>query len=75
MRVWIFVWLMATFVTLVVMGAFLASMASAALQLGRAAQRFQREIGELADDISRGAARAGDRAARDRERQQALGPG
>ena len=75
MRVWIFVWLMATFVTLVVMGAFLASMASAAIQLGRAAQRFQREIGELTGDISRGAARAGDRAARDHERQQALGPG
>lgn len=64
MRVWVFAWLMATFVTLVVFGAFLASMVSAALQLGRAAQRFQREVGSLAADISRGAARAGDRSAR-----------
>jgi hypothetical protein len=75
MRVWVFAWLMATFVTLVVLGAFLASMVSAAVQLGRAAQRFQREVGEIADDISRGAARAGDREARDRERRRALGQG
>jgi hypothetical protein len=73
MRVWIFAWLMASLVTIVVLGAFMASMVSAALQLGRAAQRFQRDIGELTDDISRGAARAGDRAQRDRERAEALG--
>jgi hypothetical protein len=73
MRVWIFAWLIATFVTLVVLGAFLASMVSAAVQLGRAAQRFQRDVGEITTDISRGAARAGDRAARDRERRPALG--
>jgi len=64
MRVWVFAWLMATFVTLVVLTAFFASMVSAALQLGRAAQRFQREIGSLAADISRGAARASERSAR-----------
>jgi len=75
MRVWIFAWLMASFVTLVVLGAFLASMVSAAVQLGRSAQRFQRDVGEITADISRGAARAGDRAARDRERAQALGQG
>jgi hypothetical protein len=75
MRVWIFAWLMASFLTIVVLGAFMASMVSAALQLGRAAQRFQREAGELTDEISRGTARAGDREVRDRERRQALGQG
>ena len=63
MRVWILAWLLATLVTLVVLGAFLAAMVSSALQVGRAAQRFQDEVGGLADDISRGAARAGDRTA------------
>jgi len=64
MRVWILAWLLATLVTLVVLGAFLAAMVSAALQVGRAAQRFQDEVGGLATDISRGAARAGDRTSR-----------
>ena len=62
MRVWIFAWLIATFVTLVVLGAFLASFVSSFLQLGRAAQRFQDELGSLAADISRGASRVEDRA-------------
>jgi hypothetical protein len=72
-RVWIFAWLMASLLTLVVLGAFFASLAAAALQVGRAAQRFQAETAELTAEISRGAARAGDRAARDRERQTSLG--
>lgn len=63
MRVWILVWLLATLVTIVVLGAFLAAMVSSALQVGRAAQRFQDEVGGFAADISRGAARAGDRTA------------
>lgn len=67
MRVWILAWLLATLVTLVVLGAFLAAMVSSALQVGRAAQRFQDEVGGLAADISRGAARAGDRTANMRE--------
>ena len=73
MRVWIFAWLMASLLTLVVVGAFLASLTAAALQVGRAARRFQTEAAELTDEISQGAARAGDRAARDRERQASLG--
>ena len=63
MRVWILAWLLATLVTIVVLGAFLASMVSSMLQVGRAAQRFQDEVGGLAADISRGAARAGGHAA------------
>ena len=63
MRVWILAWLLATLVTIVVLGAFLAAMVSSALQVGRAAQRFQDEVGGLAADISQGAARAGDRTA------------
>ena len=61
---WIFAWLMATLVTLVVFAAFLAAFVSSIIQIGRAAQRFQDDVGTLAADISRGAARAGDRAAR-----------
>jgi len=60
---WILVWLLATLVTLVFLGAFMASMVSAMLQVGRAAQRFQDEVGSLAADISRGATRAGEHAA------------
>jgi hypothetical protein len=63
-RLWLFVWLVATLVTVVVVCAFLASMAASILQLGRAARRFQDEVGALAADISRGAARAGERAGR-----------
>jgi len=73
MRVWIFAWLMASLLTLVVVGAFLATMVSASIQLARAAQRFQSDVAEITSDISRGAARAGDRAARDLERRNALG--
>jgi hypothetical protein len=61
---WLLVWLLATLITVVVLLAVLASMASAIVQLGRAAQRFQREVGGLASDISRSAARAGDHAGR-----------
>jgi hypothetical protein len=67
MRWWILVWLLATLVTLVFLGAALAAMVSSMLQVGRAAQRFQDEVGGLAADISRGAARAGDRTQRVRE--------
>jgi hypothetical protein len=63
MRVWIFAWVLASVITLVVLGAFLASMVSSMLQVGRAAQRFQDEVGGLAADISRGASRAGDHTA------------
>jgi hypothetical protein len=73
MRVWIFAWLMASLLTLVVVGAFLGTMVSASIQLVRAAQRFQSDVAEITNDISRGAARAGDRAARDLERRNALG--
>jgi len=59
---WILAWLLATLVTLVVLGAFLASMVSSMVQVGRAAQRFQDEVGGLAADISRDAARASDHA-------------
>jgi hypothetical protein len=48
-------------------------MVSASIQLVRAAQRFQSDVAEITNDISRGAARAGDRAARDLERRNALG--
>lgn len=59
---WILAWLLATLVTLLLLGAFLASMVSSMLQVGRAAQRFQDEVGGLAADISRGAARASEHA-------------
>jgi hypothetical protein len=42
---------------------FLASMGSQALQLTRAARRFQEEVAPLAADISRGSRRASDHAA------------
>jgi hypothetical protein len=67
-QTWLAIWLISTLVVIVVFGVFLAQLAAQGLQLGRAAQRFQRETAEIVADISRGAARAGDRATRDRER-------
>ncbi|MEP6758057.1 MAG: hypothetical protein ABJB55_02565 [Actinomycetota bacterium] len=59
---WIAVVLLASLVTVMFVGAFLAFLVSELLQVGRAAQRFQDEVGDLAADISRGASRAGERA-------------
>jgi type II secretory pathway pseudopilin PulG len=56
--VWIAVWLLASLVTLMLVGVFLAFLVSQLLQVGRAAQRFQDEVGGLASDISRSASRA-----------------
>jgi hypothetical protein len=67
-QTWLAIWLISTLVVVVVFGIFLAQLAAQGLQLGRAAQRFQRETAEIVADISRGGARAGDRAIRDRER-------
>ena len=73
MQTWLAIWLISTLVVVVVLAFFLAHLASQGLQLGRAAQRFQRETAEIVADISRGAARAGDRPMRDRERAVSSG--
>ena len=57
------VWIIASGVSIAALCVFLASMGSQALQLTRAARRFQEEVAPLAADISRGSRRASDRAA------------
>jgi hypothetical protein len=63
MSTWLLVWIIASGVSIAVLCVFLASMGSQALQLTRAARRFQEEVAPLAGDISRGSRRASDRAA------------
>jgi hypothetical protein len=63
MSTWLLVWVIASGVSIAVLCVFLASMGSQALQLTRAARRFQEEVAPLAADISRGSRRASDRAA------------
>jgi hypothetical protein len=61
MNPWLFVWILASGASIVVLCIFLASMGSELLQLTRAARRFQEEVGGLAADISRGQRRASER--------------
>jgi hypothetical protein len=73
-QVWIFVWLMSSLITVAFLAVAVAAwIVQPAIQIGRAAQRFQAETAELTEAISKGAARAGDRPTRDRERAAALG--
>jgi hypothetical protein len=58
---WLLVWIIASGVSIVVLCVFLASMGAQALQLTRAARRFQEEVGSIAADISRGSRRASER--------------
>ena len=61
MSTWLLLWIIASGVSIVVLCIFLASMGSQALQLTRAARRFQEEVAPLAADISRGSRRASER--------------
>jgi hypothetical protein len=61
MNPWLFVWILASGASIVVLCIVLASMGSELLQLTRAARRFQEEVGGLAADISRGQRRASER--------------
>jgi len=55
------VWIIASGVSIAMLCIFLASMGAQALQLTRAARRFQDEVGSLAAEISRGSRRASER--------------
>ena len=60
---WLGVWLIASLFAVAVLAvALVAWIVLPLLQIARAAQRFQEEVGPLAAEISRGAAEAGDRA-------------
>jgi len=61
---WIAVWLIASAVVVVFLAVALVSwLILPAIEIGRSASRFQAEVGSLTDDISRGAARAGEHTA------------
>jgi hypothetical protein len=61
MTAWLLIWIIASAVSVAVLCVFLASMGAQALQLTRAARRFQEEVGSLAAEISRGSRRASER--------------
>jgi hypothetical protein len=63
MSTWLLVWIIASGVSIAALCIFLASMAAQALQLTRAARRFQEEVGPIAAEISRGSNRASERVA------------
>jgi hypothetical protein len=60
---WIAVWLVVSALTLVFLVAFGVSLARQVLLVGRTARRLGEEAAPLADEISREAGRASDRAA------------
>ena len=64
MATWLLVVLLANLVTLIVLLGYLLSQIDQIVQLMRAARRFQEEVGGLAGEISREAARASERAGR-----------
>jgi hypothetical protein len=55
---WLFVWLLASGLTIALAAVALAQLTSSALQIGRAVRRFQDELGPLAADVKRATERA-----------------
>ncbi|MGZ5292946.1 MAG: hypothetical protein ACXWZU_03240 [Actinomycetota bacterium] len=62
MSPWLLVWYLIAAVTTVAVLVFAIALVREALLLGRTARRFQEEAQPIVDDLSRGAARASDRA-------------
>jgi hypothetical protein len=59
---WLLVWYLIAAVTTMAVLVFAIALVREALLLGRSARRFQEEAQPIVDDLSRGAARASDRA-------------
>jgi hypothetical protein len=64
MSTWLLVWIFASAAAILAIGVCLGSLALQALELSRAARRFQTDVGGLAAEISRGSRRASERVSR-----------
>jgi hypothetical protein len=64
MSPWLLVWIIASGFAIALICVFLAFLGYHAVQVARAARRFQEDVGGLAAEISRGSRRASERVSR-----------